>query len=93
MKTSEKLYWLKVGIAVLAGFGCLGLQVYVNLDGNIVFLLGTLIYLGASDLLSTMFKLERGHGLKVAIGAYLFTWVMTWALLYTIVHPPAPIIS
>ncbi len=88
MKTSEKMYWIKVGVAVLAGFLCMGLQVFVKLDGNIVFLLGTLIYLGASDLLSSALKLERGHGLKIAIGAYLFTWVMTWALLYTVVNSP-----
>ena len=86
MKASEKVYWIKVGTAILAGILCVSLQVYFQLDGLLVFMLGTLIYLGASDLLSSVMKLDRSHGLKIAIGAYIFVWIMIWTLLYTIIR-------
>jgi hypothetical protein len=47
-------------------------------------MLGTLLYLSSSDLLSGYLKLDRGHGLKVGVGAYIFIWVMVWTLLYTV---------
>jgi len=84
MKPSEKLYWIKTGLAFVAALLCVGLQIYVNLEGTLVFMLGTLLYLASSDLLSGYFKLDRSHGLKVGIGAYAFIWVMTWTLLYTV---------
>ncbi len=84
MKPSEKLYWLKAGIACLAGVLCFTLQVYGKIDGLLVFTLGTLLYLASSDILSGPFKLERGHALKVGIGAYIFLWILTWTLLYTV---------
>jgi hypothetical protein len=47
-------------------------------------MLGTLLYLASSDLLSGFFKLDRGHGLKIGVGAYIFIWVMIWTLFYTV---------
>ncbi len=90
MKTSEKLYWVKAGLAVIAALACYALQVYANIDGTLVFLLGVLLYLGVSDALSGYFKLDRNHALKVGVGAYIFIWVMIWTLLYT-VFKPAPV--
>jgi hypothetical protein len=84
MKPSEKLYWIKAGLALMAGVICVLLQINLNMEGTLVFMLGTLLYLAASDVLSGVFKLERGHGLKVGVGAYVFIWVMTWTLLYTV---------
>jgi hypothetical protein len=84
MKPSEKLYWIKTGLAFVAAILCVVLQIYVNMDGTLVFMLGTLLYLASSDLLSGFFKLDRGHGLKIGVGAYIFIWVMTWTLFYTV---------
>jgi hypothetical protein len=84
MKPSEKLYWIKAGIALVAAVACVFLQVNLNMEGTLVFMLGTLLYLAASDVLSGVFKLGRGHGLKVGVGAYVFIWIMTWTLLYTV---------
>ncbi len=84
MKTSEKVYWIKVAIAILASIICVSMQVYFGIDGTLVFMLGTVIYLISSDVLSSVMKLDRGHGLKIAIGAYIFVWLMTWTLLWTI---------
>jgi hypothetical protein len=84
MKPTEKLYWIKAGLAFVAALLCIGLQIYANMEGTLVFMLGTLLYLASSDLLSGYFKLDRSHGLKVGVGAYVFIWVMTWTLLYTV---------
>jgi len=84
MKPSEKLYWIKAGLALIAAILCFTLQVYVKIDGTLVFMLGTLLYLVSSDLLSGYLKLDRGHGLKVGVGAYIFVWIMVWTLLYTV---------
>jgi hypothetical protein len=84
MKPSEKLYWIKVGLAFVAAVLCVALQTFGNIEGTLVFMLGTLLYLASSDLLSGWLKLDRGHGLKVGIGAYIFIWIMTWTLLYTV---------
>ncbi|MCX6649547.1 MAG: hypothetical protein NTV61_09225 [Candidatus Bathyarchaeota archaeon] len=84
MKPSEKLYWIKAGLAFVAALLCVFLQIYINMEGTLVFMLGTLLYLAASDVLSGFFKLDRSHGLKVGVGAYIFIWVMTWTLLYTV---------
>ena len=50
-------------------------------------MIGALVYLAFSDLLSTLMKLERNHGLKIGIGSYIFTWVTAWTLLYTVYKP------
>ena len=84
MKPTETLYWIKAGLAFVAALLCIGLQIYANMEGTLVFMLGTLLYLASSDLLSGYFKLDRSHGLKVGVGAYVFIWVMTWTLLYTV---------
>ena len=84
MKPSEKLYWIKVGLALVAAVLCVALQVFGKIDGTLVFMLGTLLYLASSDLLSGWLKMDRTHGLKVGVGAYIFIWMMAWTLLYTI---------
>jgi len=80
-------YWIKAGFAVLAGIFSYSIQNYLNLDGSIVFMLGALVFLAFSDLLSAILKLERNHALKIGIGAYLFTWIITWTILYTVFNP------
>jgi di/tricarboxylate transporter len=84
MKPSEKLYWIKAGLALIAAILCFTLQIYVKIDGTLIFMLGVLLYLASSDLLSGYLNLDRGHGLKVGVGAYIFIWVMVWTLLYTV---------
>jgi len=83
LKTSEKTYWIKVAFAVLAAAFCCYAQIYLNVDGTVIFMLGAAIYYGISEALSRIMKLESGHGLKVGIGAYIFVWIVVWTLLYT----------
>jgi hypothetical protein len=89
MEASEKIYWTKlasaIGIAVLT----LVLQVYFNVEGTILFMLGALLYMGLSDLISNMNGVERTRGIKIGIGAFFFTWMVIWILLYTVVQTMA----
>ena len=86
MKPSEKVYWIKVGLAFIVALLCAGMQIYANVEGTLVFLLGALLYMVTSELLSNLYHLDKSHGLKVGIGAYVFIWIMTWTLIYTVFH-------
>lgn len=89
MKASEKVYWTKfaaaIGMAVLTLAG----QVFFNVEGLILFMLGALLYMGLSDLLSNMNGIERTRGIKIGIGIYFFAWMVVWILLYTFVQTMA----
>jgi hypothetical protein len=65
------------------------LQVYFNVEGTILFMLGALLYMGLSDLISNMNGVERTRGIKIGIGAFFFTWMVIWILLYTVVQTMA----
>ena len=84
MKVSEKVWWTKIAAAVGVAIVSVVLQVIFNLRGETTFMLGTVIYLGLSDALSNMNGVERTRGLKIGIGAYVFTWITSWVLFYTI---------
>jgi hypothetical protein len=87
LKTSERVYWIKTGFALVSAVFSFTLQQYYSVDGSLIFMIGALVYLAFSDLLSTLMKLERNHGLKIGIGSYIFTWVTLWTLLYTVYKP------
>lgn len=89
MKPAEKIWWIKIVAALGVAFFTLIVQVYVFRDGSIAFMLGVLLYLGLSDLLASMNKVDRSRGLKIGVGVYFFTWIMTWVLMYTIIQTMA----
>lgn len=84
MKASERIWWIKIAAAVGVAFLSLIVQVYVFRDGSIAFMFGVLLYMGLSDLLARMNEVDRSRGLKIGVGAYFFTWIVTWVTLYTI---------
>ena len=86
MKASEKVYWIKAGSAVAVAVISLLIQTGFGLDGNYVFLMGTIIYMGLSDLLANQMHLERNRALKIGVGAFLFIWLTTWTMLNTLVR-------
>ncbi len=86
MKASEKVYWIKAGSAVAVAVISLLIQTGFGLDGNYVFLMGTIIYLGLSDLLANQMYLERNRALKIGVGAFLFIWLTIWTMLNTLVR-------
>ncbi len=86
MKASEKIWWTKLAAAVGVAIITLVLQVFFNLAGQTTFMLGVIIYLGLSDLLSSMNGVERTRGLKIGVGAFFFTWITAWVLFFTLVQ-------
>jgi len=86
MKAAEKIWWTKIAAAVGVAIVTMVMQVVFNLMGTTSFMLGVIIYLGLSDLLSSMNGVERTRGLKIGVGAFLFTWITSWVLFYTIVQ-------
>ena len=86
MKAAEKIWWTKIAAAVGVAIVTMVMQVVFNLMGTTSFMLGVIIYLGLSDLLSSMNGVERGRGLKIGVGAFFFTWITSWVLFFTIVQ-------
>jgi len=86
MKAAEKIWWTKIAAAVGVAIVTLVMQVVFNLMGTTSFMLGVIIYLGLSDLLSSMNGVDRTRGLKIGVGAFLFTWITVWVLFYTIIQ-------
>jgi hypothetical protein len=86
MKASEKIWWTKLAAAVGVAIVTLLLQVFFKLAGQSTFMLGVIIYLGLSDVLSNMNGVERTRGLKIGVGAFFFTWITSWVFFYTIVQ-------
>lgn len=89
MEASEKIYWTKLAAAIGMAVLTLVLQVYLNVEGTILFMLGALLYMALSDLISNMNGVERTRGIKIGIGAFFFTWMVIWILLYTVVQTMA----
>jgi hypothetical protein len=90
LKASEKVYWIKAGFSIISAVLSFSLQQYFGVDGSLIFMIGALVYLAFSDILSTIMKLDRNHGLKIGIGAYIFLWITAWTLLYTVYRPTTP---
>lgn len=86
MKASEKIWWTKLAAAIGVAIITLVLQVVFNLTGQSTFMLGVIIYLGLSDVLSNLNGVERTRGLKIGVGAFFFTWITSWVFFYTLVQ-------
>ena len=86
MNPSEKIWWAKIGVSLVVAGITLAAQVFLGLGGSTTFMLGVLIYLSLSDLLSRMTGVDRFRSLKIGVGAYFFTWLTVWTLLYTYVQ-------
>lgn len=87
MNPSEKIWWTKVVASLAVACLTLATQVFFNLGGPTSFMLGVLIYLGLSDLLSNVMGVDRFRGLKIGVGAYFFIWMTAWILLFTYFYP------
>jgi hypothetical protein len=86
MKASEKIWWTKFAAAIGVAIITLVLHYYLNLMGQTAFMVGAILYLGLSDLLSSMNKIDRLRGLRIGIGVFFFTWITCWVLFFTILQ-------
>lgn len=83
MNAAEKIWWTKIVISLGVAGLTLVTQVFLGLSGATPFMFGVLLYLVLSDVLSRVMGVDRFRGLKIGVGAYFFTWLTAWILLYT----------
>ncbi len=86
MEAAEKLYWSKVFLAVVVAMLSTLLQSMLQFSGVTAFTFGLLLYLIFSDLLSRTFKIEKQRALKIGVGAYFFTWLTVWIIIFTVLN-------
>jgi hypothetical protein len=87
MNSSEKIWWLKAVLSIAVAVLTLATQIFFGLRGTSAFMIGVLVYLGLSDILSKLMGVDRSRGLRIGVGAYFFIWFTTWILLYTYFFP------
>lgn len=84
MKTLSIIYWSRVCLGIFAALLCVVLNIQSLLSGVS---LGMLVYLFTNYVFKWLFtaKLEKPSKLiTTGIGAYFFTWLVTWILFYTL---------
>ena len=84
MTPAEKIWWLK--IAAAWGTACLTLvlQLYLNTDGQTLFMLGAIVYVVTSEIIARVFKIDNARALKIGVGVFFLSWIMNWVFLNTI---------
>ena len=87
MELTEKFYWVKVLLALVMAAVFSILQSLI-LAGSTIFLLGIILYFPLSDFLGRKFGLERSSALKIGVGAYFFTWLAAWIIIFTLLNLP-----
>lgn len=83
MNPTERIWWTKIVVSLAVACLTLALQVFFGLGGPASFMVGVIVYLGLSDVLSNVMGVDRFRGLKIGVGAYFFTWMTVWIFLYT----------
>ncbi len=83
MNQAERIWWGKVSISLPGALITYIMQTYMGLSELSSFLMGVIIYLLASNIISRTMGVDRIKGLKIGIGAYFSTWITLWIILYT----------
>ena len=83
MKDSEKVYWTKALLGIATGFVTFYIQSKLGFQGEIALMAGISLYIAYSEATSMIFKVERDRTIKIAMGAFLFLWLLSWTLLNT----------
>jgi hypothetical protein len=97
MKTLEIIYWLRFALGITAAFICIGYGIATNTIVKEDFIINTLmnglsialiIYLISYYIIKSKFSLQVEKPQKLVttgIGIYFISWMVFWALLYTII--------
>lgn len=83
MNPADRIWWTKIVVSLAVAGLTLAAQNFFGLGGPTAFMVGVIVYLGLSDVLSKVMGVERFRGLKIGVGAYFFTWMTVWIFLYT----------
>jgi len=102
MKTLETMYWLRLGTGIAAALACVGYGLATGTITSTVFSTNTFInglsialitYILSYYILKLKFvmKVEKPQQIvTTGIGIYFLSWIVLWALLYTILAGPPP---
>lgn len=83
MKESEKVYWVKAFLGIVTGIITFYIQTKMGFQGEIALMAGVTLYISYSEMTAMIFKVDRDRTIKIAIGAFLFLWMLSWTLLNT----------
>ena len=83
MKDSEKVYWIKALLGIATGFVTFYIQSKLGFQGEIALMAGISLYIAYSEAASMILKVDRDRTIKIAMGAFLFLWMLSWTLLNT----------
>ncbi len=102
MKTLETLYWLRLGTGIAAALACVGYGFVTGTITNTGFDVNTFInglsialitYILSYYILKLRFVVKVDNPRQIVttgIGIFFLSWIVLWALLYTILAgPPA----
>ena len=84
MKTSEKVYWIKVALGAVTGLICFYANRALGVESQLAFMVGTILFILYSEALALYTHMDRNRVLRIAIGGFLFVWMFTWTLLNTL---------
>ncbi|MFB0543822.1 MAG: hypothetical protein ACETVR_03475 [Candidatus Bathyarchaeia archaeon] len=86
MESVDKLYWTKVLLASVIATLFSVLRSINLLGGFTILILGIALYFPLSDLLGRKFGIERSSALKIGIGAFFFTLLAAWVIIFTLLR-------
>jgi hypothetical protein len=92
VKPLQIIYWLRLGLGIIAALVCTGYAMVDTRDTISVFMNGAIIamiiYLISSRIIKNRFinKVEKPQKLMtMGIGIYFLSWLVFWILLYSII--------
>lgn len=107
MTPLEKIYYMRIGLGIVAAFVCIGFGLatgtitngslpfeYTSLLNGITLML--VVYLLSYYVIKARFTGQVAKPTKLmttGIGVYILAWIVFWVLLYTIIAGPPPATS
>lgn len=86
MEAADKFYWAKVLLASVMAIIFSILRSMDFLGGFATLTLGIALYFPLSDLLGRKFGIERSAALKIGVGAFFFTLLAAWVIIFTLLE-------
>jgi hypothetical protein len=83
LKESEKVYWIKALLGIATGFITFYIQTKLGFQGELAVMAGVSLYIAYSEAAAMVFKVDRDRTIRIAMGAFLFLWMLSWTLLNT----------
>lgn len=95
MQPLTKLYWLRLGLGIIAAFFCSGYAIATGepFPGDYLFFMNSItialaVYLVSFYVIRDRFLLQVEKTSKIVttgIGIYFISWLVFWILFYTII--------